>query len=63
MDKTPTTPSEIAKYLASERAFYSGGCGGRGYYASFDTDYDWISTSSPSRPAPVASVAMMSSAS
>ena len=40
MDKTPTTPSEIATYLASERAFYSGGCGGRGYYASFDTDYD-----------------------
>ena len=40
MDKTPTTPSEIAAYLASERAFYSGGCGGRGYYASFDTDYD-----------------------
>ena len=40
MDKTPTTPSEIVKYLASERAFYSGGCGGRGYYASFDTDYD-----------------------
>ena len=40
MDKTPTTPSEIATYLASEHAFYSDGCGGRGYYRSFDTDYD-----------------------
>lgn len=40
MTNEPRTPSEIATYLASERAFYSGGCGGRRYYASFDTDYD-----------------------
>ena len=40
MTNEPRTPNEIAKHLADERAPRSPGCAGRGYYRSFDTDYD-----------------------
>lgn len=33
-------PNEIRDYLREEREAYRGGCGGRGYYHHFDTDYD-----------------------
>ena len=40
MTNEPRLPIEIAKHLADERAPRHPGCGGRGYYRSFDTDYD-----------------------
>ena len=40
MTNEPRTPSEIAKHLAAERGPRHPGCAGRGYYRSFDTDYD-----------------------
>jgi hypothetical protein len=40
MTNEPRTPSEIVKHLSAERAPRTPGCGGRGYYRNFDTDYD-----------------------
>jgi hypothetical protein len=39
MTNAPRIPAEIASYLKAERAAYSQGCGGRGWYWVYDTDY------------------------
>ena len=39
MTNAPRTPAEIESYLKAARAPYSHGCGGRGWYWVYDTDY------------------------